>query len=220
MKRQSQKSTKQQYDDEDVFFTIIDYWGIKEEPWLKMERLHEGYLADGQKWSPDELYHFFINDVLPKLLENMQTTINNDFFEDKLYILNNKDKYYRDWMRMARLDECILKDKTKWNTYPTLNVRTHRNSSNILGLHSIPARMEEYYQDPEPLVRPFWGRKMVASHLCHTKNCLVCAVKDPKSKNTHRNYCVAFQLVDRELMWICNHVPRCRNFGPNAFYKD
>lgn len=201
---------------QDVFFTILDKWEADGEPaWVKVQQVWLDACNIAHRWTLQELEHYFRTVVYPKLKLHRVST--GPIYTDD-YIDYGYWNYFQEWDNIAQLGNCYIKNPYTLDSYPTLSVRTIRNSSSNLFLYQIPARIEEFNQNP--LQRINWGKEYVASHLCHTKQCLVCAIKEPRSYNTHRNFCVAFTLMDGILVWTCQHEPKCRNFGPTAFPED
>jgi hypothetical protein len=206
----------------DVIIRIInDYEKYKQHGtfttgWEYVEELYFKALSTSQKWTEDDLFHYFESSVWPKL-------INHKVYSSNIYILDNTklslniEEYFYEWMAIAKLDECFLKNLQRWDKYCVLKIRTHEVESMGLPLYQMQARFIEMHNQG---TLSMWGKEYVASHLCHCKNCMVCAIKETRQKNLHRNYCVAFRLVDNRLIHSCTHEPKCRDFGSLAFYND
>jgi hypothetical protein len=203
---------------EDIFISTIRYYNNQYyNGWDYLINRYYELLSISEYWTEDELYEYFIDKIWPKLLANRK------YSEPLLLKRTDKDLsqpelleyYYNSWISISKLDECILKDKSRYDKYCLLKIRTARNSSMGVPLYQIPSRIDE--MDNKKTISN-WGKDFVASHLCHTKQCMVCAIKEPRTKNLHRNYCVAFTLFDNRIIHTCNHEPKCRDFGNLAFY--
>jgi hypothetical protein len=202
----------------DVIFTAIEFYDAKfGNGWDYLTLQYYEQLEKSDNWTQDELIEYFTHIIWPKIM------IYRKYSDPILYMTEDEleedyiEDIYLSWLSMSKLDECVLKDKSRCDIYCTLSIRTNRNSSMGIPLYQIPSRIDEMDQNGR---LSNWQKRFVASHLCHTKQCMVCAIKEPRQKNLHRNYCVAFSLIDNILFHSCNHEPKCRDFGSLAFFEE
>lgn len=139
--------------------------------------------------------------------------------ESRIYLPNYRRpsdeefiKYKKSSIKHAWLDHrgtrCRLHNGTRQNGYPVCSVRTSSKDSEKIQLHQIP----HWRKTGTFIVSP-----RVASHRCHIKRCIVCAVDESRSVNTDRNRCVAYSVVNDTLIVRCRHRPRCLKSGPQAY---
>jgi len=205
--------------EDDLFRRIIDHWE-KRKPgsgWNNAFTLYQISLQQSRQWTDTELLDYFYNIIWQKLYKHRIYT-SNEFNTSEFNLLYDYYyDYYMTWRKLSNLDKCRIYQTDKLDTYPVHNVRTTWTSSAHFPLHQMPARIKEMEEQHSLLS---WGFNQVASHLCHTKQCLVCTIKETRTANTHRNYCVAFTLINNNIVYTCQHYPRCKDFGPNAFPED
>lgn len=63
------------------------------------------------------------------------------------------------------------------------------------------------------------ARNSVASHLCNTPACVVCATEETKGKDISRFHCLVFGIrhKDANLISVCDHEPVCRDVNEKTF---
>lgn len=216
-KKKPQKNTSEKKISEpekkNVIIEIIEHWGIKLGPtgaWEKAVDTYNKAIELSDTWTDKELENIFDIDVWQYLYKHRICT-------NKLQTIKiDKQDIYRKWIELSKLNECLIYNKNKLDTYATKTIRTLKSSGQHFPLYQMPIRISEYIEKGT-LIQ--WSNDTVASHLCHTKNCLKCVVKESKLYNSHRNYCIAFTLVDTKLKWICQHNPQCKIFGKSAYFK-
>jgi hypothetical protein len=196
-----------------VIIDIINHWekefGTKG-AWEKALNFYDEAIQESTKWSDNELKDIFDKKVWNNLMKNKIST-------NILKIINiDKQIIYEQWLKFSKLDECLIYQKDNLDRYPTRTVRTVTSSGRQFPFHQFPIRRSEYEETGK---LQNWPYEMVASHLCHSKQCLTCCIKEHRKYNTHRNDCVAFIIVDTKLHWICKHTPQCKIFGNTAILE-
>jgi hypothetical protein len=131
-----------------------------------------------------------------------------------------KPKFYLEWLEIRRPQDCRIHAGyvNKSTGYPSVSVRLGsgaKDSSKCLALHQVPARIRE--RVPHQPIPNWKDDDSVASHPCHVKACLTCAVRESRPTNNHRNYCRCCVIVNFKLVRICHHDPPCRQPGTKAF---
>ena len=184
--------------------------------WEYVQELYFTALQKSFKWTQDDLYNYFENSVWPKLIGH-KIYSSDIFIIDNITLSKDIEKYFYEWLDIAKLDECCLKILNKPDNFCVLRIKTHEVGSMNLPLYQMQARFIEMYTEGGLSI---WGKQYLASNLCHTRSCMVCAIKETRAKHLHRNFCVAFRLVDNRLIHSCLHEPKCRNFGSSAFHDD
>jgi len=219
MKRTPSKNLDKKEEPDDLIKRFINFWNKEYgNGWDKIVNTYFEARDKCHTWTDEELKDYFYNVIWPKLLNHrICNDPQYDYTEDQL--LYWYDDYYSQWYEWSNLKDCKIYNPKRLDIYPYRNYRTPWNTgsgSSGLPLHQILARIEEMINNDNVFVP--WGKQIVASHICHTKQCLVCAIKETKHLNTHRNYCITFTLINGYLFWTCQHEPKCRDFGPSAFY--
>ena len=183
--------------------------------WEYVQELYFTALRNSHKWTQDDLYNYFENSVWPKLIGH-KIYSSNIYIIDNITLSKDIEKYFYEWLDLAKLDQCCLKNLNKSDKFCILKI--HKVGQRMdLPLYEMQARFIEMYTEGG---LSMWSGHYVATFLCHTKNCMVCTIKETRAKNLHRNYCVAFSLVDNRLIHSCVHEPKCRDFGSSAFHND
>jgi hypothetical protein len=205
---------------DDLFVRVLEFWEKKRPGygWDTAYILYQHALSKSHKWTNQELSDYFYNVIWQKLYQHRVYTskeLDNSSEFDLLY--DYYYDYYTTWLKLSKLDQCQIFNLDQLDRYPTHNVRTTWTSAAGFPLYQMPPRIKEI-EEQHSISN--WGYNFVASHTCHTKQCLVCTIKEPRSANTHRNYCVAFILIDNNIIYTCQHYPKCKDFGPNAFVED
>ena len=184
--------------------------------WEYVQELYFKALQKSFKWTQDDLYNYFENSVWPKLIDH-NIYSSNIYIIDNITLSKDIEKYFYEWLDLAKLNQCCLKSLNKPDNFCVLRIKTHEVGSMNLPLYQMQARFIEMYTEGGLSI---WGKQYLASNLCHTRSCMVCAIKETRAKHLHRNFCVAFRLVDNRLIHSCLHEPKCRNFGSSAFHDD
>jgi len=201
----------------DLFWRFVKYWDESlaiegSNGWDKVMETYSMVLQQAKPWTDMELKNYFYSYIWPKLLAHKISVNEEDLTED--YLLDYIDHYYFNWRDITKLDQCLIYDKSHLERYPTISYRTPWNDSAKLPLHQLTPRIHEMLTEGEVL---HWSRDYEASHTCHTRQCILCPIKELKTTNGHRNYCVAYTLIDGGIITTCQHDPKCQDFGPNAF---
>jgi hypothetical protein len=185
--------------------------------WEYVQELYFTALRNSHKWTQDDLYNYFENSVWPKLIGH-KIYSSNIYIIDNITLSKDIEKYFYEWLDLAKLDQCCLKNLNRSDKFCILKIKIHKVGRQMgLPLYEMQARFIEMYTEGG---LSMWSGHYVATFLCHTKNCMVCTIKETRAKNLHRNYCVAFSLVDNRLIHSCVHEPKCRDFGSSAFHND
>jgi hypothetical protein len=209
MERQASRKKPKKYD-RDLILRIMDDWesqGI--DKWMHLLKIWDDAIQKSHVWTMDEIKDYYVGVVWPKLINHQVIT------DERHRVTDNRPMdYFEEWHSMTELNKCRIHNPLDLGNYPYLKIRTQTNSSSGLPLHQLNIRI---YEGDEGVN---WGNEYVASHTCHTKQCLLCTVKETRTLNNHRNFCVAFTLVDGYLLWTCTHNPKCRDFGSTAFPEN
>jgi len=206
-----------------LIIRICDYWnhryrsdtGERVNGFAKALDTYNKALTVAYKWSDDDIWSYFELSIWPKLYKYRKFT-NQDYDYTENQLKNDIVKYYHLWKSWTKFDTCRIKNLENLNTsYATITIRTDFSIGSHFPLYQMPIRLTEIEQYGYLINH---DTNWVASHTCHTKQCIICTVGESKSYNTHRNHCIAFTLVNGYIIWTCNHEPKCRDYGIQAFY--
>jgi len=188
--------------------------------WAYCLAIYEAALPSATSFTKQDNDSYFDNIVWPTLKKyRVASAPSKAIADDQIDDLKLSTK--KRWLGYADRGRCRLHAGViNGSRYPEVSVRLGpgKETTKKLALHQMPERIREMAENNQ--ISNWKEGDMVASHLCNQKTCLVCAVKEPRSKNMSRGYCTCYQMVNSKLVWVCTHTPKCRDFGSNAFWKQ
>lgn len=211
-------------EESDPIVNFLHYWRVfenLEDPIEKLEMIYS-YALKSKFCSiidEDEEKDFFITEIYPTLLKTRikKKGFGNTFYDTKVVM----DKVFQQWRAIARKGDCRIW-KRNLKKAPELQIEVAKCHDKYLPLNQIPIRVEEWNkaknltwkerldQGPTNLN---WKSDNVIFLLCGEKNCITCGVKVDPKKILSRENCRVFTLIEADLMWTCEHEPKCRTFS-------